>query len=39
MSVKNVALQTGYSNFSYFSKVFRDMEGMSPMEYRERLRK
>lgn len=38
MSVKNVALQTGYSNFSYFSKVFRDMEGMSPMEYRERLR-
>ena len=38
MSVKNVALQTGYSNFSYFSKVFRDMEGMSPMEYREHLR-
>lgn len=39
MSVKNVALQTGYSNFSYFSKVFRDMEGMSPMEYREQIRK
>lgn len=39
MSVKNVALQTGYSNFSYFSKVFRDMEGMSPMEYREHCRK
>lgn len=39
MSVKNVALQTGYSNFSYFSKVFRDMEGMSPMEYREQLRR
>lgn len=39
MSVKNVALQTGYSNFSYFSKVFRDMEGMSPMEYREQCRK
>ena len=38
MSVKNVALQTGYSNFSYFSKVFRDMEGMSPMEYREKIR-
>lgn len=39
MSVKNVALQTGYSNFSYFSKVFRDVEGMSPMEYRGKIRK
>lgn len=39
MSVKNVALQTGYSNFSYFSKVFREMTGMSPVEYRESCRK
>lgn len=39
MFVKNVALQTGYSNFSYFSKVFRDVEGMSPMEYRGKIRK
>lgn len=38
MSVKNVALQVGYSNFSYFSKVFREMEGMSPVEYREKIR-
>lgn len=38
MSVKSVALQTGYSNFSYFSKVFRDTVGMSPMEYREQIR-
>lgn len=39
MSVKSAALQTGYSNFSYFSKVFRDTVGMSPMEYREQLKK
>lgn len=38
MSVKNVALQVGYSNFSYFSKVFREMMGMSPGEYRDKLR-
>ncbi len=38
MSVKSVALQTGYSNFSFFSKVFRDTVGMSPMEYREQIR-
>lgn len=36
LSVKNVALMTGYSNFSYFSKVFKDMVGMTPMEYREK---
>ena len=38
MSVKSVALPTGYSNFSFFSKVFRDTVGMSPMEYREQIR-
>lgn len=39
LSVKNVALQVGYSNFSYFSKVFREMTGMTPMEFRERTLK
>lgn len=36
LSVKNVALQTGYSNFSYFSKVFKEITGVTPMEYREK---
>lgn len=34
LSVKNVALQVGYSNFSYFSKIFKDMTGVTPMEFR-----
>jgi len=30
-----VALAAGYDNFSYFSKLFRRNEGMSPSEYRK----
>ncbi len=37
LSVKNAALQAGYSNFSYFSKVFRELTGMTPAEYRQKL--
>lgn len=37
LSIKNVALQSGYSNFSYFSKVFRELTGVTPAEYREKL--
>jgi two-component system response regulator YesN len=34
-SVSIVASKAGYDNFSYFSKVFRKMEDMSPQEYRQ----
>lgn len=38
-SVGNIALQLGYSSFSYFSKVFRKVTGVSPVEYRQQYRK
>ncbi len=36
--IKTVALQVGYSNFSYFSKGFKEITGITPMEFRERSR-
>lgn len=32
--ISAVASQVGYSNFSYFSQVFKKFSGVSPMEYR-----
>lgn len=32
-SVKQVAAMVGYENFSYFSRTFRRITGMSPMEF------
>ena len=37
LSVSKVALEVGYSNFSYFSKTFRDYAGCTPNEYRSRV--
>ena len=37
--VSLVALKTGYSNFSYFSQVFKRHTGLSPLEYRQQNRK
>lgn len=34
--VNTVAIKVGYDNFSYFSKVFKDMVGVTPKEYRKR---
>lgn len=34
LPVNSIAMQVGFSSFAYFSKVFRDMQGMTPMEYR-----
>lgn len=34
--VNTIALKVGYDNFSYFSKVFKDMVGVTPKEYRKR---
>lgn len=37
--VSLIALKTGYSNFSYFSQVFKRHTGVSPLEYRQQHRK
>lgn len=34
LTVSKIALEVGYHNFSYFSKTFRDITGMTPNEYR-----
>lgn len=38
-SVSEVATLVGYTNFSYFSKTFRDYAGCTPNEYRNRYNK
>ena len=37
--VSLIALKTGYTNFSYFSQVFKRHTGLSPLEYRQQHRK
>lgn len=37
MPISKIALEVGYSNFSYFSKTFRDLVGCTPNEYRNRF--
>lgn len=39
MPVSRIAMEVGYSNFSYFSKSFRDQTGMTPNEYRNHAAK
>jgi len=34
--VSEVALSAGYSNFSYFSTIFKKMTNLNPMEYRKK---
>lgn len=34
MPVNSIAMQVGFSSFAYFSKVFKDVHGMTPVEYR-----
>ena len=36
MTVSKVAMEVGYSNFSYFSKNFRDIVGCTPNEFRRK---
>lgn len=38
MPINVISMQVGYSNFSYFTKVFRESVGVSPNEYRKRFR-
>jgi two-component system response regulator YesN len=37
LSMKAIALEVGYRDPNYFSKVFRKMCGISPTEYRKAL--
>ena len=37
MSVEEVSVAVGYDSLSYFCRVFRQVEGTSPSEYREQL--
>lgn len=34
LSVSDVALEVGFTNFSYFSKVFKELTGVNPAEYK-----
>jgi len=36
MKITEIAEKCGYTNANYFSKVFREATGMTPVEYRER---
>ncbi|MGN0315319.1 MAG: helix-turn-helix domain-containing protein [Fusicatenibacter sp.] len=38
LPISKIAMEVGYSNFSYFSKTFRDMVGYTPNEYRSKMR-
>jgi len=37
--IYEIATQTGFSDTKYFSKVFRDVTGVTPREYRESVRR
>ena len=37
LSISEIALQTGFNSFSYYSKRFRELMGCSPSEYREKI--
>ena len=34
LPINTVSLYVGYSNFSYFTKMFKDNTGYAPLEYR-----
>lgn len=39
LELKNIALQLGYTDYSYFGKLFKRRFGISPSLYREKIRK
>ena len=39
LSVKNIAAELNYDDPSYLCRFFREMTGMSPIEFRERIKK
>ncbi|MHB8128188.1 MAG: helix-turn-helix domain-containing protein, partial [Mobilitalea sp.] len=36
VSIKNICVDTGYSDPNYFSRIFKKQVGVTPTEYRER---
>jgi two-component system response regulator YesN len=39
MTVSSIAEQVGYTHFSHFSKMFRQLYGIAPVEYRKKYQK
>ncbi|MGB7394347.1 MAG: helix-turn-helix domain-containing protein [Pricia sp.] len=39
MSVTEICFESGFNNFSYFNRSFKDFAGMGPMEYRKQSKK
>lgn len=39
LPINTVSIYVGYSNFSYFTKMFRENTGFSPLEYRRKFKK
>lgn len=37
MTVQEIAFQVGYDTPQYFNRVFKNMTGLTPREYRSRL--
>ena len=37
-SISNIALGSGFNNFSHFNRIFRDVTGKSPSEYRKQFK-
>ncbi len=38
-TINDAAMESGFSDVSYFSRVFKKIEGLSPREYRNKLKK
>ena len=39
LPINTVSLYVGYSNFSYFTKMFKENTGYTPLEYRRKVKK
>ena len=38
-SITDIAYEAGFSNFNYFSSVFKNIEGITPSEYKKKYAK
>ena len=37
--LKDIIKEVGFNNYTYFFKVFKDIMGMTPLEYEEKYKK